>query len=454
MTQAFCFFVGFSLAIASIGYTQDQDDLTKEVNIDQLGDNTDKFQELFFEAIAQRAVENPQRAIDELNNCLKLKPKSTAVAYELAKNHIDLKKYQEAEDYLNATLEDATYQEDITIHKQLFHVLSMQKKYDEAIKEAQIIAENDSAYFQEMAHLYLLQNKYQLALDALDSYDAKEGIDEFRDEFRMLIYKEGLLLDQGISFFYDRVQNYEEDDKAALFLMQLYRLTSSPEKAIEVGKSLEQNLMKEPEFYVEMALAYLVIKDISKAQYYSKKVVQSLRLGEKDKVKVINTFKAFALQNSDAQAAFVEVLDSALSSEKNSSSKAELGEFYKSRDKEKALKNFKLALKNKPNDFKLIKSILELELELSLFQQVLTTSDKALESFPTQAVLYYSKGFALGQLDRHQEAVSQLEEAQDYIFEDKELQQKVVEALIDAYLALGNSEQVEAYKQKLMLISK
>jgi len=55
--------------------------------------------------------------------------------------------------------------------------------------------------------------------------------------------------------------------------------------------------------------------------------VKSLTLEEKDKVKVINTLKAFALQNPDAQDAFVSVLDSALTSEKNSSSKAELGEF-------------------------------------------------------------------------------------------------------------------------------
>lgn len=453
MSQSIRLFFVCCFAISLFGYAQDKDNLTEDINIDELGNNTDEFQEVFFKAIAQRAVENPEKAIEELEKCLELQPENTAVFYELAKNYIDLKDYKEAEDFLKKTMEDPQYQNDVNIHKQLFYVFNMQKHYDEAIIEAEFISKTDPVYYQELANLHLIRKEYKLALKALDNYDAVKGIVEFRDEFRMIIYKEGSMLDEGVEFFKTRFQNSKQDTRAATLLMELYRLNNLPKKAIEIGKELEQYSVNDPQLYVEMALAYLVNRNISEAKIYSKKVVESLTLEEEDKVKVINTFKALAMQNPEAQDAFVSVLDSALSSEKNSSSKAELGEFYKSRDKDKALENYKSALRNKPNDFKLIKNILELELELNKYQDAVKTSENALESFPSQPLLYYIKGFALGQLGDHNQAVKFLETALDYIFDDEALKQKVYSALKESYLALGNQEKANVYKQKLITIS-
>jgi tetratricopeptide (TPR) repeat protein len=269
----------------------------------------------------------------------------------------------------------------------------------------------------------------------------------------MLIYEQSEWFDQGITYFKNRFQNSPEDARAAVSLMKLYRLENSPNAAIAIGKKAEVQHPNLPMLHVEMALAYLVTKNISQAEYYSRKVVESLTLEEKDKIKVINTFKVLALNNPEAQDAFVSILDSALSSEKNSSSKAELGEFYKSRDKDKALDNYKSALRNKPNDFKLIKNILELEIELGKYEDVLETSEDALESFPSQAFLFFAKGWALNKLERHQEAVEILQEGLDYIFDDNTLKKRSFEVLRAALLALGQTEEAKEYEQKLKLLN-
>lgn len=453
MTLHFRFYGFVIFLLAGSLCAQDKDNLSDEVNIDNLGENTDKFQEVFFEAIAQRAVENPSKAIDVLQQCLDLRPNSTAVYYELAKNYIDLKDYQKAEDYLKKTIKDSRYASNINIHKQLFYVYSMQKQYDKAIEKAQFIAEKNPLYYQELANLYLIQNQYDQALQALNQFDEVEGYDEFRDDFRMLIYEESGWFNQGISYFKNRFRNSPEDARAAVSLMKLYRLENSPNEAIAIGERAEEQHPNLPMLHVEMALAYLVTKNISQAEYYSRKVVESLTLEEKDKIKVINTFKVLALNNPEAQDAFVSILDSALSSEKNSLSKAELGEFYKSRDKDKALDNYKSALRNKPNDFKLIKNILELEIELGKYEDVLETSEDALESFPSQAFLFFAKGWALNKLERHQEAVEILQEGLDYIFDDNTLKKRSFEVLRAALLALGQTEEAKEYEQKLKLLN-
>lgn len=442
-----CFIINFE------SNAQIKDNLSDEVNIDNLGTNEDEFQDVFFKAIAQRAVENPDQAIESLRKCLELDPQNTAVFYELAKNYIDLKVYDKAEEFLRKTLKDPDYQSNVNIHKQLFYVYNMQKRYDEAIEEAEFISKSDPVYYQELANLHLLKDEYNSALEALDRYNAIEGPNEFRDNYRMIIYKEGSLVKQGIEYFNNRIEAAQDDTRAASLLMKLYRLNNSPQKAIEIGEEFEQYSSYDPELDVEMALAYLSIGNISKAKTYSKKVVESLTLEEKDKVEVINQFKTLALQNPEAQDAFVSVLDSAFSSEKNSSNKAELGEFYKSRDKEKALKNYKSALQNNPNDFELIKNIIELELELGNYKEVVETSDKARESFPSQPILYYSKGFALGKLDNHKKATKILKEGLDYIFDNDKLKAKVYQALKESYLALGDQEKANVYEQKLIKIS-
>lgn len=427
----------------------DKNKLTNEVNVDDLGNNSDEFQEYFFKAIAERAVENQDKAIQSLQKCLNLEENNPAVFFELAKNYFDLKSYTQAEDYLLKTLENENFAENINIHRQLFDLYSVTKDYEKAIEKAKYLSQYEVYYFQELANLYLIQNEYQNALKALDNYDEREGIDEFRDDFRMVIYKESENYENGIEYFQKRISQSEEDVRAYINLMRLYKTQGNFEKAIETGKKLEKIDAQVPELNAELALNYIATANLFEAKKYSKKVVQSLTLEENDKLEVIKAFKDFAVENAAAQSAFVEVLDSALDSEKATSSKAELGEFYKSRDKGKALDNYRQALRNKPNDFKLIKNIIQLEIELQEFENLLETSTKALELFPTQAILFYSKGLALRNLGKAEQAAQTLEEGVDYIIDNETLKLNFYKELEKAFQELGKTDQAEKYQQKI-----
>ncbi|WP_127845852.1 tetratricopeptide repeat protein [Psychroflexus aestuariivivens] len=428
---------------------KDKNNLTDEVNVDDLGNNDDEFQEYFFKAIAERAVENQDKAIQSLQKCLSLDENNPAVFFELAKNYFDIESYKLAEDYLLKTLNNKEFAKNINIHRQLFDLYSVTKDYEKAIEKAEYLSKFEVFYFQELANLYLIQDQYQNALEALDKYDQREGIDEFRDDFRMVIYKESKNYQNGIEYFQNRISESEEDVRAYLNLMRLYRQQNEYEKAISTGKALEKIDAQVPELNAELALNYIATANLFEAKKYSKKVVQSLTLEEQDKLEVIKAFKDFAVENAAAQNAFIEVLDSALDSEKATSSKAELGEFYKSRDKNKALDNYRQALRNKPNDFKLIKNIIQLEIELQEFENLLETSTKALELFPTQAVLFYSKGLALRNLGKAEQAVQTLEEGVDYIIDNETLKLNFYKELEKAFQALGKTDLAEKYQQKI-----
>ena len=63
-----------------------QVDFNKTPN-DDLGNNENKFQEYFFEAIKQKGIENYEKAIEYVQKCIQINPEEASLYFELGKNH-------------------------------------------------------------------------------------------------------------------------------------------------------------------------------------------------------------------------------------------------------------------------------------------------------------------------------------------------------------------------------
>jgi len=59
-------------------------------------------------------------------------------------------------------------------------------------------------------------------------------------------------------------------------------------------------------------------------------------------------------------------------------------------DKVKALSNYKEALKQDPNDFKLIRDVLLLQLDIKDYSAVVKDAERALELYPAQPIFLLS----------------------------------------------------------------
>ena len=59
----------------------------KDINVDDLGNVDDAFQESFFEALKQKGIENYDRAIEALDVCIALRPEEAILYFEKAKNY-------------------------------------------------------------------------------------------------------------------------------------------------------------------------------------------------------------------------------------------------------------------------------------------------------------------------------------------------------------------------------
>ena len=86
----------------SISYSQDDDSLTL---LEDSDDVLIKFENHYFEALKYKAIGNNSLAIIELEKCQQLFPNDKSVDFEFSKNYFGLRKYIEAELYIDKALQ-------------------------------------------------------------------------------------------------------------------------------------------------------------------------------------------------------------------------------------------------------------------------------------------------------------------------------------------------------------
>lgn len=142
----------------------------------------DEFQNHFFEALRERAIENYGKAIGHLLECKKLDPENAAVDYELGINYTSAENFEEAETHLLAAI--AKDPENRWYSEALFDVYQTQHKTGEAITLAEKLSATNDAYKTSLVYLYANVDAYDKAVAQLDKLDAMYGASEERERLR------------------------------------------------------------------------------------------------------------------------------------------------------------------------------------------------------------------------------------------------------------------------------
>ncbi len=134
---------------------------------------TDQFQEQFFEALKQYAIENYEKSIIALEECKKLKPNYAVIDFELSKNYLELRQYFKAEDYMLKALEAEP--DNVWYLDGLFTVYKAQNNTQKAIETATKLAEKNVNYKENLVLLYTRSGSYDKAINLLNELDAALG---------------------------------------------------------------------------------------------------------------------------------------------------------------------------------------------------------------------------------------------------------------------------------------
>lgn len=413
---------------------------------DDLGNVKDEYQEYFFEALKQKGIENYGKAVDALQKCLNLNSKDPVIYFELGKNYNALKNFGAAEEALQKAI--TMQPNNQWFLDELYDVYHKQDDVDNAIKIIKQLSKYHVDYKEDLVTLYVRKKAYKLALELLDELDAEFGVNKARDEKRNDIYKISGNVKDRIENLEKRVANNPNNEDNHLKLIYRYSQAGEKEKAYKAALNLLK--IKPNSKYVHLALYKFYLEDnkIEAAINSIKTTLESPEINADAKAKVFKDFVAYVAQNSEYEKNLIDIT-ALVDTNKDVKTYADLGAYYlKAGDKAKALINYKLALEEQPNNFKLIKANLLLEIDIENYKAVLNTSQSALELYPAQPILYLLNGVANNKLNQFSNAIDSLEMGLDFIVEDPKMESDFYLELSLAYKGINNIIKSNTFAKK------
>ena len=413
---------------------------------DDLGDHEDEFQELFYEALKQKSIENYDRASEGFQKCIALNKAIPVLYFELGKSYFKLKNYGSAEDALKKAVELEPDNE--WFLDELYGFYAGQNDLDNAIKTVKQLVSYHPDYKEDLASLYVKTKKYDEGLQLLDELDAKFGVSIPRDRLRNIAYEAtGRKMDQ-IENLESRVENNPNKESNYLALIFRYSENNEKEKAFETAKELLKINPNSQLVHLALYKFYLDSNDTDKAIESMKTVVQSTQIKPEAKAKVLTDFVNFVKRNPQYESDLLEAT-TMVTQEDNEKSLLEMGQYYLSKnDKPKALEYFEKAFVQDSNNFNVLRNILLLQIDLQDYKQVEEKSTNALEKYPSQPLLYLINGVALNNLNEPKKAIDSLEIGLDYIIDDTKMEIDFYSQLSKAYTLLNNTAKAQTFSDK------
>ena len=409
--------------------------------------DADQFQELFFESLMQKGIENYDKAIVSLEKANKFKPDDASVYYELGKNYLALKEYKSA----YSSFEKATQidPKNKWFWVGMYDVSYETKNFTQGITVINKLIEFDSNYKEDLTSLYMATSQFDKALALIQELNETSGKTDRRELYKSQILSVGKFQNAEITNLEELIAKNPQEEANYISLIFLYSKNNEEKKAFEIVQKLEKAIPNSEWAQVTLFKKYLDTNDGPKTVKAMNIVLASTKIDSKIKHRILNEFLLFTEKNPQ-YAADLEQAVSYFETDKSVAVAKEIGKFFQVKKQwEKAIKYYNLALKTgSQDDIETNLLLLQAQTELKQFDNVATNAMLLLESFPTQAQFYYYAGLANNQLKQYKKAKDFLEMGIDYVVENKELEINFNIQLGEAYNGLGDFKKKDLFFTK------
>ncbi|MGM0390415.1 MAG: tetratricopeptide repeat protein [Bacteroidota bacterium] len=441
------------ILISSEAIAQEIETPVQDINVDDLGTVTDEFQEYFFEALKQKAIENYEKAIVALQKCESLQPENAVVYFELGKNYKALENYNKAISSLQKANRLQPNHEWVLV--ELMEAFYYDKDFEQAILIAQKLLPFNSKYNENLADLLFESQKYDSLLDLLDKLDSELGLTEYRTGLRQQIYALTKNTPAQIQVLLDAIKLDPENERNYLNLIFVYSEQDMQKEAFETAKNMEKIFPNSKVVHLALYKFHLDSGDTKAALNSMKLILEAEEIDPDSKFKVLNDFLLFVNENPSYEDELLEVAEMFSKSESSPEIYQRFGEYYLIKNqKEKALGYFELGIEKNLDNFDLLRNTLLLQLDLSKLDNALKLSEQALEIFPSQPILYLIQGAALNKQKKFTEALERLTFGLDYLIDDQIMTADFYDQLSITYTGLGNAERAIEFSEKSTQIKK
>jgi tetratricopeptide (TPR) repeat protein len=421
--------------------------LMAQTETEQIIPETDKFEEFFYESLLQKGIENYDKAISALEQCLKLKPNNAIVYFEIGKNQLALKQYDKA---YNA-FEQATQidPKNKWYWVGMYDASTQNKDNIKVLMTVNKLIEFDEIYKEDLISIYMNTQQFDKALAFINELNDKTGKSDRRDFYKRTIMAQGKYQSAEIENLKEQINKYPKNESNYIALIKLYTENNEEQKALEITQKLETEIPSSEWAQVGLFKNYLVINEWKKAINSMNIVLASTKMDAKIKHRILNEFLIFVNTNPE-YGSDLEKAISYFDKDLDVNVAKKIGIYYHSKKQwDKAIQYYERTLKsNFTEDVETNLLLLQAYVETKQFEIIAKKTTSLIEVFPIQAQFYYFSGMANNQIQQFKKAKDILEMGMDYVIDDLPLEINFNIQLGEAYNGLGDFKKKELYFNK------
>jgi len=358
---------------------------------------SDEFQDSFYESLIQKGIENYDKAIVALEKCLVSQPNNATVHFELGKNYMALKQYENAfQSFQKATQIEPKNK---WFWAGIYDLSFQTKQYDRAIAAVHQLIGFDERYKDDLIPLYMATNQLDKALALISEMNAKYGKSQERTQFK------------------NRILLATKDQ-------------STDWKELEVFKN------------------HLDSNDGNQAAQAMNTILANAQIPNTVKHRVVNEFLIFAFNHPQFESNLEKAI-AIFDTNKEVNVAQAIGKFYQNKKQwEKAIHYYELALQKQVGLVETNWLLLQAYTSAQQFQKLAKKAEEGIELYPSQAFLYYYLGLANNQLRQYNKAKVALEAGIDFVIKDLDLEINFNLQLAEAYNGLGDFKKKDSFFAK------
>ncbi len=381
-----------------------------------------EFEYLFIEALKQKMVGNPQKAVSLLSACLEIDPNSSAAMYELANLHI-----------LNNDLTSASLllEKAITLNgTNKWYQLLLAKIYQQTGKNQEAadvfgrltLMEPENEEFMYMKAVHLAKaGKFDEAIRAYEALEKKTGLND-----QISMSKQGVFLEAGkVKEAFAEIERLISanpgDPRYYGLLADLYKERGDKANAL---KYYDKILELDPDNgFVNFSLADYWLSEGDTVQWfrYTKKGFESngVDLETKLQLYLLHTGSQAVVKLSPAQNG--ELIGILMEGNSNDFRINSVYAEYLMRNKQsrEARDQLLKVIENGINDFSVWEQILYIDNDLQDWPMLFEHGKAAVDLFPNQPQFYFFQAIGALQSEKYTEAISVVDEGLNYLVDNQ-----------------------------------
>jgi tetratricopeptide (TPR) repeat protein len=421
--------------------------LLAQTEPDEIKQEVNKFQDYFFESLKQKGIENYDKAIVALEQCLKIEPENATIHFELGKNYLALKDYKNAyTSFEHATQIDPTNK---WFWVGLYDVNYETKNFNDAIYVINKLIAFDAKFREDLTSLYMSTNQFDKALALINDLNETSGKTDRREAYKIQILSQGKYQNTEMANLISQIQDNPKEESNYLLLIFLYSKNNETDKVLEIARKLEVAIPTSEWAQVSLFKTHLENKDGEKAVKAMNMALASAKIDAKIKHRMLNEFLIFVNVNPQFAPDLEKAIDY-FDNDPDINVAKEIGKFYQNKKQwDSAVRYYELANK-KGSDVDIETNLLLLQAytETKQFEKLTKKASELIDVFPTQPQFYYYAGLGNNQLTKFKIAKEILEMGLDYLVDNLALETNFNIQLGEAYNGLGDLKKKDFYFSK------